>query len=239
MIYQRPTFLTLRLVCSVGFFVSLAGCANIFNPVGENKYDCNRKENPDSPYCHSFKSVEQATTKDVPASRYDEQMSIEDIDKLTGIAPVKKSENTDKNSVSNQNIFVFAVDSPVSGSSLPAGTPVRVGPVVQRTWVKSFNDKNDMLTSDQVIYKEVVPPHWAGEIASRTTQGITAGGLPGTYPHRPAAPSPPLLNTSPVPASDHTDRNESNTSFIQPETQVPVSETASALADNSVQSMPN
>jgi len=36
----------------------LAGCS--FNPIGESKFDCNRKENP-SEYCRSFKALERST----------------------------------------------------------------------------------------------------------------------------------------------------------------------------------
>jgi conjugal transfer pilus assembly protein TraV len=233
---QRPTSLALQMVLIASVLTSLAGCSSMFNPVGENKYDCNRKENPDSPYCHSFRSVEQATSSDIPDSRYDGKMNIEDVDKLTGIAPVKKSKSSiEKSNDGKMSIVVSSSDDQRPVSTLPAGTPVRIGPVVQRVWIKSFSDKNDMLASDQIIYKEVVPTHWAGEAANQNIQGITSGGLPGAYPHKPVMPSSPVLNTTPTPALE----KENNPSFNQPGTQGSSGETASALSDNSAQTMPN
>jgi hypothetical protein len=68
-------------------------------------------------------------------------------------------------------------------------TPVRVGPVVQRTWIKRHADGNDMLIGDMVVYKEIVPTHWAGfqrppGLAGVPSASVTTGGV---YPHRPLA----------------------------------------------------
>ena len=234
----RPTTRTYQFALMVGILATLSGCADWFTPIGENKYDCNRRENPDSPFCHSFSSVEKATSNDVPETRYDEKMSIAETDKLTGIAPVNKTENNGKTS---NNSLLSGTQQPIgsptvqiSSTALAPGTPVRVGPIVQRIWIKSFDDNNDMLISDQIVYKEVVPTHWAGQSSPiQSTQGSTSGGLPGAYPHMPVAPPATTRSQSPA-QSEKID----NTSFNQPGTEVPASETA-PLPDSSVQTMPN
>ena len=124
----------------------------------------------------------------------------------------------------------------VASAALPDGTPVRIGPLVQRVWIKSYNDKNDMLTSDQVVYKEIVPTHWAGQAPIQGSQGIVTGGIPGAYPHRPIEQPVPLITT---PSLLQTDKKDSNTSFSQPGSQSQNGETAPELSDNSSKSMPN
>ena len=49
----------------------LSGCPAAFNPIGSNSYDCNRKQDPSSIYCHSFKAVEASTNGELPPSRFD------------------------------------------------------------------------------------------------------------------------------------------------------------------------
>jgi type IV conjugative transfer system lipoprotein TraV len=230
-----------QLALLAGILASLGGCASWFTPIGSNTYDCNRRENPDSPYCHSFAAVEKATSNDVPKTRYDEKMSIAETDKLTGIAPVKKTD--DKATTSNdaslsgaqQPVGSGTMPQQVTSSALPPGTPVRVGPVIQRIWIKSFDDNNDMLTSDQIIYKEVVPTHWAGQSPIESTQGSTSGGLPGAYPHMPVTPPPSTTRSQSPEQSEKID----NTSFSQPGAEVPAGQTATPLSDNSAQTMPN
>jgi len=217
---------------------NFSGCVNMFTPVGDNKYDCNRKENPDSPYCHSFRSVEKATSIDVPDSRYDQQMSIADVDKLTGIAPINHTQSTETKNVQQSSVSTV-LPHQVVNAALPAGTPVRVGPVVQRVWIKSFDDGSDMLTSDQVIYKEVVPTHWAGQAPVQSSQYVTSGGLPGAYPHKPVVPTSSLLGAPPSDLmSAQSTKRDNNTSFNQPGTPTPVSETVPMLSDIST-TMPN
>ncbi len=230
MISLRPSAIYLMLIS-----LSLTGCASMFNPIGENKYDCNRKENPNSPYCHSFRAVEQATSNDVPDSRYDQKMNIADTDKLTGIAPINNSSSTTTHD-NQRSISPITTLPTVSNTAFPAGTPVRIAPVIQRIWIKSFNDKNDMLTSDQVVYKEVVPPHWAGQTPNQITPGASLGGLPGAYPHKPTAL--PVTSTSTVAPLVQSEQRIDNASFSQPGSQAPVGETGSALPDISATTMP-
>lgn len=66
----------------------LAGCASVLTPLGQEKFDCNRSENPASPYCHSFAAVERGTTGAIPPSRFDTALRMSEHDRLTGIAPV-------------------------------------------------------------------------------------------------------------------------------------------------------
>lgn len=231
---------TIKYILISTTILNIYGCssvANIFNPVGENKYDCNRKENPNSPYCHSFRSVEKATTNDVPDSRYDELMSITESDKLTGIAPTKNSEkNNGKGEVhpaSNLNTITSDETKYLKNGALPKGTPVRIGPTIQRTWIKSFTDKNDMLSSDQIVYKEVVPTHWAGQSVNTEKSNANAGA----FPHKPVI-SPILQNNNSVNEIQAEHKND-NTDFNQPAGQNSGNGTGIALPDVSATTMPN
>jgi type IV conjugative transfer system lipoprotein TraV len=239
--------------------LSLGGCAKFFNPVGENNYDCNRKENPNSPYCHSFRSVDKATSNDVPDSRYDQNMNIADMDRLTGIAPVGETDITkSKTTANNKADTVYTTthnsDRPVAArqdkeipvfgyenSTPPDGSPVRVGPVVQRIWIKSFPDSNDMLTSDQVVYKEIEPTHWAGHRTARNAvAGVSSSGLTGAYPHKAVEPVETADPQAGAPTSPgESTNNSSNDNFSQPGTQRRSDETAPTLPDSSGSSMPN
>jgi conjugal transfer pilus assembly protein TraV len=219
---QYVSLLTIYLI------LTLSGCstaANVFTPLGENKYDCNRKENPNSPYCHSFRSVEQATGKDVPNTRYDEVMNISKSDELKGIAPDNKATPINTNRPQQGSASSITLG---ESTALPVGTPVRVAPIIQRVWIKSFTDKNDMLTSDQVVYKEVVPTHWAGQDVNPIRN--KAGGFTGAYPHRPlVAPAiaPVLQNADTNTAQQETKPEQ--TDFIQPGTKSAGEDTGKAL----------
>ena len=230
---------TIKYILVLSAILNIYGCssvANIFNPVGENKYDCNRKENPNSPYCHSFRSVEKATTNDVPDSRYDELMSITETDKLTGIAPTKNYERAngkgESHLIFNSNTQNSDDNKYKKSSSLPKGTPVRVGPIVQRTWIKSFTDKNDMLISDQIVYKEVAPTHWAGQSINKEKKNSN----PGIYPHKPIV-SPILLNNNSAPEIQAEHKTD-NADFNQPASQNSGTGTGIALPEVSA-TMPN
>lgn len=206
----------LRLPILMASCLTLAGCANWFTPMGENNYDCNRKENPDSPYCHSFKAVDDATTEPIPDSRYDQRASVAEADKLNGIAP-KKKKGASKDA-SPQSLPSVSLNDSGSIYSLPEGSPVRAGPIVQRVWIKSYADKNDMLTGDVVVYKEIVPPHWSGHGAANTAPSTGADGWPtGTYPHYPV-PQAPVSATLSQPQSAAS-QQDSQLRFTQPGTE--------------------
>jgi hypothetical protein len=78
-------FLALLPTMLVG---TLSGCSNAFNPIGTNTYDCNRKQDPSSIYCHSFRAVEASTHGELPDSRFDRELKFSQYDKATEIAPV-------------------------------------------------------------------------------------------------------------------------------------------------------
>jgi hypothetical protein len=171
---------------------ALAGCS--FNPIGESRFDCNRKENP-SEFCRSFKALEKSTNGPLPESRFDQAFRMSDYDRATGIAPGAPAQSD-------------AVPQP-SASRLPhqrmapaadplAGLPLRRAPVVQRVFIKRFVDDNDSLQDDLVVYREVRGARWTG-FEEKTGDARAAGA----YPHRareaapvetPDAPPAPATN---------------------------------------------
>jgi hypothetical protein len=199
----------------------LSGCSNAFNPIGTNTYDCNRKQDPSSIYCHSFRAVEASTHGELPDSRFDRELKFNQYDKATEIAPVGDNRRAELStglvSGSGESIRTAGDVGGAGGASATrqpfskpreaapqAGMPVREGPVVQRTWIKHFVDGNDMLTGDTMVYKEVVPTRWAG----------FDGGNPetaqrGMYPHRLADTKSAATAKTPSDPSPRTD-------FIQP-----------------------
>jgi hypothetical protein len=192
-------------------FLALSGCASVLTPLGSNTYDCNRKENPASPYCHSFKSVEGSTAGEIPQSRFDETMRLSDLDRMTGIAPPERGHPGAPPSAPGAQNFPTQGEavgqSAASPGTPPAvaarptkplaravpleGLPVREGPVVQRVWIKRFVDDNDLLVSDTMVYKEIIPSHWQG-FPHIDGDSSSRGGP--SYPHRPPGTSPAVMN---------------------------------------------
>lgn len=218
-----------RLITLLTIVAFLQGCASAMNPIGESKFDCNRKQDPKSPYCRSFKSAEAATTKDLPQSRFDQAFSLSEFDRMTGIAP------DDQKPI----VLPAAITSQVTGKTiLPhqagygkplAGTPVREGPVIQRTWIKRFVDDRDLLTENSVVYKEIRGTRWAGFDGVNQNRNESSGA----YPHKPAAASP-----TPVPSKD-SDKPQNTTDFQQPGDNVSgQEETATAPAASGASTMP-
>ncbi len=154
----------------------LTGCAARMNPVGEAKFDCNRRQDAKSPHCRSFRAVDQATDAPLPASRYDQAFSIADMDRLTGISP-----DGQKNpGLSSGNKPISVLPHQVRNDASLAGQPVREGPVVQRVWIKRHVDGRDVLTEDTVVYREIKPTRWAGFPTPTIQAGVDA-----PYPRRP------------------------------------------------------
>ena len=239
------TFATLRFTipgAGMSFLVLLAGCSNLLTPLGESTYDCNRKENPASPYCHSFKSVEASTSGAIPPSRYDETMRLSDFDRMTGIAPVPKSA-TSRDVASPAGVSVTAL--PLTPAGSLEGLPVRQGPVVQRVWVKRFVDGNDLLVGETVIYKEIIGSHWLGFGRGESPSGASSSssqsssardGIP--YPHR--APPPAQLKSAggPTGATSVTSGTApaappTSPGFTQPGARAPAGEMAPVPATSS------
>ena len=172
----------------------LSGCTNLLTPIGHNTYDCNRKENPASQFCHSFKAVEASTSGPLPDSRYDETLRIGDVDKMTGIAPTggkvpeRLPPRAEPGAVGAIGTGEFR---PFNTAASLEGLPVRLGPMVQRVWIKRFVDANDLLVGDTVIYKEIMGSRWSGfEVADPARASAMSGGRAissnaGIYPHRP------------------------------------------------------
>ena len=184
----RPWAIVALPLALVGL-AALQGCTSILTPLGENHYDCNRKENPQSPYCHSFKSVEASTAGPIPRSRYDETLRISEIDRLTGIAPTAPGGGLGNvPAASGATVSAVPPMAPAMASAQSLeGVPVRLGPVVQRVWIKRFVDTNDLLVGDTVIYKEIMGSRWSGFEAAdpmRQAPSRAAGGQSSTYPHR-------------------------------------------------------
>ncbi len=167
---------------AVMLLATLAGCAAQMNPIGEAKFDCNRRQDAKSPYCRSFKSVDAATTPELPESRFDKNFSISELDKLNGIAPDSSSPaEADKRGPAVATLL------PHQRRSEPelTGAPVREGPVIQRVWIKRFVDGRDVLTENTVVYKEIKPTRWAGFDTKTISISDTKN-----YPRRPAEQTP-------------------------------------------------
>lgn len=172
----------------------LAGCATQMNPVGEAKFDCNRRQDAKSPHCRSFRAVDQATDAPLPQSRYDQAFSISDMDRLTGISPDDASlkASPGKEGAKTPPLLPHQVrnDAPLTGQ------PVREGPVVQRVWIKRHVDGRDVLTEDTVVYREIKPTRWAGFPTPAVQVGVDA-----PYPRRPKeeTATPPQRSNQPQP----------------------------------------
>jgi conjugal transfer pilus assembly protein TraV len=195
---MKPTIKTMFAACLAA---ALAGCS--FNPIGESKFDCNRKENP-SEYCRSFKALVKSTDGPLPESRFDKEFRMSDYDRATGIAPDAAAGSMVADGAAGPGAGrlphqrLNPVGDPV------AGMPVRKAPVVQRVFIKRFVDENDSLQDDVVVYREVTGARWSGFEA-----GSQDAHAPGAYPHR-------VKDSSPV----ETDVNASSpqqTNLAQPD----------------------
>lgn len=206
----------------------LAGCSSAFNPIGSNTYDCNRKQDPTSIFCHSFRAVEASTNGPLPDSRFDTELKFSQYDKATDIAPPARPDIARPPLLTGSGepirLGSGGMASPGSAASdtvPPADLPVRAGPVIQRTWIKRFVDDNDMLTSNLTVFKEVVPSRWTG-----FDGGNPAGAVRGAYPHLVADPAAMASGvaaaaaTLPQPAPPPLSNND----FIQPGGPLPGSE---------------
>ena len=153
----------------------LTGCGGITNlltPIGQNTYECNRKENANSPFCHSFSGAELSTNGELANSRYGREVDMRDMDRLTGIADDGKEVQPGRR---DSGARALLQEKPAN----LAGRPVREGPLVQRVWVKQFVDDSDMLIGPTILYKEIGPTRWAGY--SVNTAAVADSGV---FPHR-------------------------------------------------------
>ena len=127
----------------IGATLCASGCTQLLTPLGAENYDCNRKENPASPYCHSFRAVTDGTNTAIPDSRYDAAVKLEEADRMNGIAPAASaadgSSGGDRVARTETSpaeprapMVALRQAAPVAP---PDGAPVRVAPLVQRTWI--------------------------------------------------------------------------------------------------------
>ena len=210
----------------------LAGCASQMNPVGETKFDCNRRQDSKSVYCRSFKAVEASTAGEISPSRYDKEYKLSEFDRMTGIAP------DDEVTVEPTQQFNVKQAKPAKPVVLPhqvrqdaplVGAPVREGPVIQRVWIKRFVDGRDLLTENTVVYKEIRGTRWAGfdEAQPNLATQIRA------YPHKPVEPPAPQAQSN-SPDS----RPAGAPDFIQPVSNGDMDETANGPAESGPLTMP-
>jgi len=178
----------------------LQGCGSMMNPIGDAKFDCNRKQDAKSPYCRSFKSVERSTNGEIPPSRFDQTFKMSDLDRMTGIAPDDVEENKQSKSIDKPTLLPH--QKPSYGQPL-AGAPVREGPVIQRVWIKRFVDGSDLLTENTVVYKEIRSTRWHG------FDEREGGTSRNTYPHRPT-------ESATVEGKPSNENGQSQTEFSQP-----------------------
>lgn len=173
----------------------LSGCASSFNPIGESKYDCNRKQDPSSFYCRSFSAVEASTNGALPETRFGTPFRIEDQDARQNIAPTQGGQNSAQLST-NYGVtgtpaaptaaVVTPIVLPHQVRSAPLeGSPVRNGPVIQRVWIKRHVTADDALVESTIVYKETQAPSWAG--FKPATAGARGDSAVAPYPRRAAA----------------------------------------------------
>lgn len=181
---MKSTIKTTALACLAA---TLAGCS--FNPIGESRFDCNRKENP-SAYCRSFKALVKSTDGPLPESRFDKEFRMSDFDRATGIAPDAAVAAPGAGAVAAATGRLPHQRMSPAGDPM-AGMPVRKAPVVQRVLIKRFVDDNDSLQDDVIVYREVKGARWSGFEA-----GERDARAPGAYPHRARDSSPVEMDTN-------------------------------------------
>lgn len=200
----------------------LPSCASVMNPIGEAKFDCNRKQDAKSPYCRSFKSVEASTAGAIPPSRFDKEFRMSDLDRAIGIAPDEERGtklDKDNNKLPDQQILLPHQTHPESSL---VGAPVREAAVIQRVWIKRFVDGRDLLTENTIVYKEIRGTRWVGFDGPKSNIAAQIRA----YPHRVSEVTP--ANTS-IPTETQT---SASTEFSQPGTQAAFSEAANDPAES-------
>lgn len=186
----------------------LGGCARMLTPQGDDKYDCNRKENPNSPYCHSFKAIDQATRNPLPVTRYDAVTNMNTVDQYTGVAPssgatpppngTEKQGDPSKFPGRGTPMFYSTIQQSNGSVSeyaqrLPRdGAPIREVAPIQRVWVKKHRDSSDRLIGTTVVYAELGSNHWAGfdAVPGSRVNGASTGKQ--VFPH--ITPTPGVIS---------------------------------------------
>ena len=167
----------LGFIILLGSLILVEGCS--FAPVGENKFDCNRKDSPNE-YCRSIKAIERSTQGELPETRYEKEFDMHDYDRAYQLdskgSPALKQqtqggkrievERSLSNAAQNKNPVEFPLGYPLGYPMGPLplldGAPVRIPPIIQRIYIKSYVDADDVLIQDQIIYKEIAHSKWTG-----------------------------------------------------------------------------
>ena len=226
---MRPQFNALLLLLPA----LLSGCASLFTPQGSEHFDCNRKENADSPYCHSFRGATDSTNTPLPKTRYDESVSMSEADRLQGIAPAATGSNANTSAPSGGNAPDYLPG--VGRAPSMNGAPVREAPVIQRVWIKQHVDSNDMLVGDTVVYKEIIAPHWSG-FPTTTTKNDDGTE---TFPHFPAeTPDPGKLSGSNAPVTNSAPKNSKAEAALYAQPTTASTDLPNTVSGSSVQNNP-
>ena len=202
------------LITVLGASSFLVGCS--FAPIGENKFDCNRKDAPEG-YCRNVHAVLESTDGTVPATKYGQKFDIEDYDAAVGYTDgvvEKKGGKDGKGGVV------------VVGGGLPhnagvkmeriEGAPVRQAPVIQKVFIKPFVDENDILHEGGVAFKEVQTGKWTGFDRINAANNLAGGNV---YPHRVKGNSALFVENSIDNGTD--DTSVPQQAFVQPGVQSP------------------
>lgn len=184
--------------------LSLGACT--FSPIGDNKFDCNRKDTPIE-YCRSVRAVLNSTDGQLPDTKYGEKFNMEDYDIATGLSD--KPSATPKE-IKSPMLLPHNLD---AGALSLAGAPVRQAPVIQKVYIKPFVDENDVLHEAQTAFKEVLTSKWTGFDRQNTVSNLS-GGV--NYPHRSKDMAPVFIETA---DNGTDDPGQSQPGFTQPNPQ--------------------
>ncbi len=215
-----------KLIYSLFGFSAIGLSACTFSPVGDNKFDCNRKDAPIE-YCRSVRAVLNSTDGQLPQTKYGEKFNMEDYDIATGLSD--KASSTPRE-IKSPMLLPHNLD---AGAPPLAGAPVRQAPVIQKVYIKPFVDENDVLHEAQTAFKEVLTSKWTGFDRQNTVSNLS-GGV--NYPHRSKEAAPVFIETA---DNGTDDPGQSQSGFTQPNPQGQVSNGANSPAPmNGENSMP-
>ena len=224
-ILSKKLFNLIRVAFSCVLLISIAGCS--FTPIGENKFDCNRKDSPNE-YCRSIKAIDRSTQGELPETRYEKEFDMRDYDRAYELDSKKSKDdrgtfNNPKDLTTNMTNAVrlrpqvvsntFKLGYPMGPLPILEGAPIRVAPVIQRIYIKSYVDADDKLIQDQIIYKEIAHSKWTGfESLSESHQPSNSGTV-RPKPHREAAE---VISTNPTSKSDKLTHSFSSDTPLSP-----------------------
>ena len=203
--------------------ILIVGCS--FAPIGENKFDCNRKDSPNE-YCRSIKAVVRSTQGELPETRYEKEFDMHDYDRAYSLdAKYSKDSKSPQNFKVDQSVDpsrvarlpnnTFSLGYPMGQRPNLEGAPVRIAPVIQRVYIKSYVDADDVLIQDQIIYKEIAHSKWTGFQFGIDDETQTHGPSGrNAQPHRIQNPDPQISSIeSPTQGKNPESNFSSNSNF--------------------------